>query len=568
MGYLFYYCYFVIRNLEGPSIPRSNRFSLSHLPTLFLIVGYPIYWLELYVFRVGYGKTTPLAWIIVSVFALIVFVQNYSRLVIGVHSFLTWFRQESLLVRLFLISMGIGGAVILLCAFYASLLSPHLIQEFDVLNYHLTLPRQHLLSGSFSPISWSSADLFLLPIDFALAPFWLATSLPNKLPQFFFVLGLLGVCSYLAWRFSEGKIWPSILLVLAVLGSHNIGIQMGTAMLDVIICYLFLAAFDSFLSGAIWLGVIELCFYVWSKPLMPVQFIATVIIFGLVWLSLWVLGIRKNVLFVAGDRIKEIIGNIQRTFMKSLGLFLIFSLILAGPFIFKSLCYSGTPIFPLGVGTSRIFSVPQSPQRWAELKLKATQLLAIKDQYGSGRSLLEFARHFWLIAVPEKGVNNRYDYPLGLMYLLFLGPFLFLFLSSLRQKILSLLSLWIVISWGIWWFGTQQTRFLFIPLILMYLVVALSIKAPSRVLLGVMLGAILLVSVSVYGANKQDLGHWGEGVLRQQDKELVILGKIKPSAEVTTLSFCDVAYASFPVKVVGNDSVFVLNTPLGNLKGE
>lgn len=233
---------------------------------------------------------------------------------------------------------------------------------------------------------------------------------------------------------------------------------------------------------------------------------------------------------------------------------------MAGPFIFKSLRYSGTPLFPLGTGVFRTLSIPQSPERWTELKLKTTHLLATKDQYGSGRNLLEFARHFWLIAVPEKGVNNRYDYPLGLMYLLFLGPFLFYFFSSLRQKILPLLSLWVVVSWGIWWFSAQQTRFLFAPLILMYLVVILSIKVPSRVLLGVMLGAILLVSVSVYRANKQDLGRWGEAVLRQQDKELVQLGKFEQSTEVVTLPFYDVAYATFPVEVANNNSVFILKT--------
>jgi hypothetical protein len=420
-----------------------------------------------------------------------------------------------------------------------------------------------LLRGSFSHIPWSTADLFLLPIDFALAPFWFVTSLPNKLPQFFFVIGLLGVCGRLAWRFSDGKIWPSVLLVVAVLGSHNIGIQLGTAMLDVVICYIFLAALDSFLNRAIWLGVIELSFYVWSKPLIPVQFLATLVIFGLVWLLLWSWGIRKNIWAVSGAKIKEFSDDTRCALTRGIGLFLIFSLFVAGPFIFKSLRYSGTPFFPLGTGVFRTFSIPQSPERWAELKLKTTHLLATKDQYGSGRNLLEFLRHFWLVAVPEKGVNNRYDYPLGLMYLLFLGPFLFYFFSSLRQKILPLLSLWVVVSWGIWWFSAQQTRFLFVPLILMYLVVMLSIKVPSRVLLGVMLGAILLVSVSVYRANKQDLGRWGEGVLRQKDKELIQLSKGDQSARGVRLPFYDVAYATFPVETVDNDSVFVLKMVSG-----
>jgi len=566
LGYLFYCCHFAIRNVEGQSIFRAVRFPLSHLPTLLLVIGYPIYWLELYVFRAGHGKTTPLAWIIFGVFALIVFSRNYPLLVAGLRNFRKWFLQESLLIKLLLIFMGIAGGVILLCVFYASLLPPHLCQEFDSLNYHITLPRQHLLRNSFSHIAWSTADLYFLPIDFALATFWLATSLPNKLPQFFFALGLLGLCGHLAWRFSGGKVWPSVLVAWAILGSHGIGIQLGTAMLDITICYLFLAAFDSFLSGAIWLAAIELSFYIWSKPLIPVQFFVTLVIFGSAWLFLWVWGIRKNIWAASSEKIKELVGDTRCAFTKGIGLFLIVSLLVAGPFIFKSLRYSGTPIFPLGVGIFRKSSIPQSPERWVELKLKATQVLSLRDQYGSGRNLLEFARHFWLVSVPEKGVNNRYDYPLGLMYLLFLGPFLVSFISSLRQKTLPLLSLWVVISWGIWWLGSQQARFLYVPLILMYLIVVLSIRVPSRVLLGVMLGAILFVSVSVYRANKQDLGRWGEVVLRQQDKELVQLGKFKQSAEVVTLPFYDVAYATFPVDVVDNDSVFVLKTVFGKDK--
>lgn len=501
-----------------------------------------------------------MAWIIIALFTCFVFSLSIPLLKDGFRSFRVWFSQEALFAKLLLVFMAVAGCIILLCAFYASLLPPHLVQEFDALNYHITLPRQHLLRGSFSHIPWSTADLYFLPVDFGLAPFWLATSLPNKLPQFFFVLGLLGICNRLAWRFSGGKIWPSILLILAVLGSHNIGIQMGTAMLDVVICYLFLAAFDSFLSGAIWLAVIELSFYVWSKPLIPVQFLATLAVFGLAWLLLRGFGLKRTTWVFSGEGIQGFSSNFKRSFIKELGLFILLSLFLAGPFIYKSLRYSGTPIFPLGVGVFKDLSIPQSAVRLSELKLKAIQLLATKDQYGSGRNFLEFGRHFWLVAVPEKGVNNRYDYPLGLMYLLFLGPFLFYFFSFLRQKILPLLALWVIVSWGIWWFGSQQTRFLFAPLILMYLVVVLSIRVPSRVLLGVMLAALLLASVSVYRANKQDLGRWGDSVLRQQDKELILLGKDKQSASRVTLPFYDVAYARFPVEVMNNDSIFVLKT--------
>ncbi|MCX5704258.1 MAG: hypothetical protein NT066_07205, partial [Candidatus Omnitrophica bacterium] len=242
----------------------------------------------------------------------------------------------------------------------------------------------------------------------------------------------------------------------------------------------------------------------------------------------------------------------------------ILSIFIAGPFIYKSLVYSGTPLFPLGVGTFKKISIPQSTERWAELKLKAANLLASRDQYGSGRNLFEFGRHLWLIAVPEEGVNNRYDYPLGLMYLLFLGPFLFYLFSSLRKKVLPLISLWVVISWVVWWMGVQQTRFLFVPLILMYLTVVLSIKMPSRVLLMIMLASILLVVSSVYRAHKSDFGLWGEAVLRKKDLALI---RIEKDNRLVSLPFYDVAYAPFIVDVVdSSDPIFVLRTAINENK--
>ncbi len=311
--------------MEGQNIFRSIRFPLSHLPTFFLVIGYPIFWLELYVFKVGHGQTTPGAWTIFSIFAFIAIFQNHSQITAGLRNFQTWFKEESSSVKALLVAAGIAAGVIFLSALYASFLPPHLVQEFDAINYHITLPRQHLLLGSFGHIPWSSADLYFLPIDFALAPFWLATSLPNKLPQFFFVIGLLAVSGRLAWRFSGGKTWPVMLVVLAILGSHNIGIQAGTAMLDIAICYLFLAALDSFLSGAIWLGIIEISFYFWSKPLIPAQVIVTVALFGLAWLILRACGIRKNIWVIAGEKTEERMGDTRLTLAKGIGFFLIIS---------------------------------------------------------------------------------------------------------------------------------------------------------------------------------------------------------------------------------------------------
>lgn len=71
-----------------------------------------------------------------------------------------------------------------------------------------------------------------------------------------------------------------------------------------------------------------------------------------------------------------------------------------------------------------------------------------------------------------------------------------------------------------------------------------------------------MVSLSVYRANKPDLGKWGIEALRKEDRELISLGKTRqPDAVPAVFSSCDLAYAEFPVKVSGNNTLFVLNTP-------
>ena len=57
----------------------------------------------------------------------------------------------------------LGCAGLILAAFYASFYPPHLLPETDAINYHYTLPRQHLILNSFAHLPWSVADLFTLP---------------------------------------------------------------------------------------------------------------------------------------------------------------------------------------------------------------------------------------------------------------------------------------------------------------------------------------------------------------------------------------------------------------------
>ncbi len=164
----------------------------------------------------------------------------------------------------------------------------------------------------------------------------------------------------------------------------------------------------------------------------------------------------------------------------------------------------------------------------------------------------------WLIAVPEKGVNNRYDYPVGLMYLLFLGPFLIFSINSLRRKHISIFALFIVLYWGTWWFGSQQTRFLYIPITLMYICVMLDKRVVSKILILMINFSLLIVLISLIRAHKSDFGKSRYEVLRDKDKQLLEMANTVQKYPVI-LDYPDVAYASFPVEVKNSDSIFALN---------
>ncbi len=158
-----------------------------------LIIGYPVYWLELYLFKSPMGKTTFLAPFLFILFFVGLCIYRYQNNILFVKKILDFFKELDLGAK---VLIGIGSFLslfILGIVFYSSLFPPHLVQEFDFLNYHVTIPRQHLITHSFAHLPWSSADLYLMPVQFALTPFWLCTKLLNKLPQFIFLMGLISI---------------------------------------------------------------------------------------------------------------------------------------------------------------------------------------------------------------------------------------------------------------------------------------------------------------------------------------------------------------------------------------
>ncbi|MCX5681347.1 MAG: hypothetical protein NT079_03600, partial [Candidatus Omnitrophica bacterium] len=290
MEYLFYWHFFVVSNMEGENIFRSFRFSVSHIPTFFLIVGYPIYWLELYVLRTPFGRTSWLAWAIfgfISVLILVLRLAGWRKFFVESK---TWWEAQGILQKGFVVFVCLLLLGMLLIGAAAALLPPHLIQESDSLNYHITIPRQHLILGSFAHLPWSVADFYSLPLDFAMAPYCLSTPWPNKLAFYFFIIGILGLSWQLAWRISKKNVWACIAVIMAILGAHGLSIQIGIAMFDVLLLYLFLAAVDSAMTGNWFLAVVEFTFYFWSKSFIPIQ--------------VCVLGVALGIIFLIAKRIK------------------------------------------------------------------------------------------------------------------------------------------------------------------------------------------------------------------------------------------------------------------------
>lgn len=515
----------------------------SHLPTWLFIVGYPLFWLQLYTHTAGDGVTSALSWVLFGVVVLVSLrttpTEAWGQARNDLFSKISTSSIEKIL---WTASFGLSLFIIAIVV-SASLKPIHLIQEFDCLQYHYTLPRQHLILGSFAHIPWAADDLFLLPMDFALAPFWFVGELPNKIPQLIIFFGLISVAMRLTFALAgEGRPWAGPLVGLVILGTHGFAIQMGTGMLDLAIAYLFLASLDSLRIGNWFLAGIEFTFFFWSKPLMPLEAIVTMGILACLY------GLaRRNHWQVTG-------GIALNDWNKALGLFVFLSVVVAGPFIVKSIYYAATPFFPLSPGMlGNLAQIKAHPQAWDSLQQASRSWMeGTKNNYGHGRGLIAFIKHWWLLSVPEKGVNNAFDYPLGLTYLLMVGPFLFFLTKDILQRKFSPLSVLAAVIWGLWWFTAQQSRFLYVPLLVIYIITIARLKRIPRTLFLCLLMSLFLEAISLWGAHKVDIRRWGVNDLRGEDTRIVEINRRYLAHSLDCFidwPSHDVAYAQFPVLV-------------------
>ena len=434
----------------------------------------------------------------------------------------------------------------LLCAVQAGMfvlasgaagLPPHHPQEFDAINYHMALPRQHLFWGSVQHLPWSAADLWPLALQFGFAPVWFMGATINKWPQLLAALWAFGMMLALGRR-KAAHSFSGWMPALALFTTHGVMVQLGMAMLDLTNLYLLLAAWHAAVHRRPFWWAVHVALYAATKAFHPAQA-------GI--LTLAVLG---N--FAIFDRAALIRNRRPLVFGAAVAIVL-FCLTMARS-VWVSVERAGTPIFPF---FTCVFSGVTNCQGAAGEAIRSTaaRQFGTRDGYGLGRGAGAFVTHLWRISVPAMGtVNNEYDYPLGLTWILLMV----LLAASIPDWIRSKLPppelvLAVVIS-VLWWVTSQQSRWLY-PFIAFGLLatVPLQLRAHRALLVVVILGAACLSFLSQTRAIGADFGASASSIQSQQELSLAS-DPIALSAKTK-----ETLYVAHRVRIVENvDGIFII----------
>ncbi len=344
----------------------------------------------------------------------------------------------------------VAGAYLLCFAFlilelglglFSALRPPHLPQEYDAIHYQMGVPRQLLIQHSLAWINWSVTDLWPMAMQWGMAPVSLAFSTINKLPQFIFTLGVAACLWRLAKKIApQGeKLLPLTFPLLAFFGAHGVMIQIGSGMMDLPALYLLLLGLLGFLEKRYAVAALALAVYAGSKAFHPFQ-IGAMIIGGLTWHFFT----QKKML-------------ISQVFTRFLPLLLGFSLLLLARSSIVSLAATGTPLFPFAACEITKGNLCNAANQ-AILDDSSRILLGTRNRYGNGRGPIAFLEHFWRVSVPSDGVNNEYDYPLGLPWLLLVVLLGFSISKGGWRAPLFQLT---ILFWLLWWFNSHQSRWLY-----------------------------------------------------------------------------------------------------------
>ena len=181
------------------------------------------------------------------------------------------------------------------------------------------------------------------------------------------------------------------------------------------------------------------------------------------------------------------------------------------------------------------------------------------DAYGLGRGAGAIISHLWRISVPAVGsVNNVYDYPLGLTWVLLLVLLAGSAPAWVKAKRIPPELMLAAVLWLLWWVTSQQSRWLY-PFIAFGLLatVQLQLRVNRRLLVAVLAGAACISLLSQARAISTDMGALAGSIQAQQEASIVSDPFLESAKYKETL------YVPHQLKVVESiDGIFVM--PVGD----
>ena len=110
--------------------------------------------------------------------------------------------------------------------------------------------------------------------------------------------------------------------------------------------------------------------------------------------------------------------------------------------------------------------------------------------------------------------------------------------------------------------SSQQSRWLYLPIILIFIYVlsSLEFRAHRALHLGLLL-ALSINALSIFRSNQLSMSQWRHVPLRAWDQFLLDQTRGKPIREEITVTNKEIAFAESPVRVTGRDHFYILDTP-------
>lgn len=424
---------------------------------------------------------------------------------------------------------------------YEAHFPPHWPQEYDAINYHMALPRQHLYWGSLQHLPWSAADLWPLALQFGFAPVWFMGASINKWPQLFGALWAFGMILALGRKKAEHN-FSGWIPALALFTTHGVMVQLGMAMLDLTNLYLLLAAWHAVIHRRPFWWAAHVALYAATKAFHPAQA-------GILVLA--VLGY-----YAIFDR--AVLTRNRRQLVSGAALAIVLFCLVMARSVWVGVERAGTPIFPFFTCMfSGVINCQGEPGE--AIRATAAGQFGTIDGYGLGRGAGAFAAHLWRISVPALGtVNNVYDYPLGLTWVLLLVLLAASIPIWIRAKMPPPELVLAVVLWVLWWVTSQQSRWLY-PFMAFALLATmqLQLRANRSLIVAIFLGAGCLSILSQARAIGADLGASGASIQAQQELSF-------PSDPISlSAKKKEILYVTHRLRTVENiDGIFIIfSTP-------